>query len=140
MYEMKCTRPEVEAICRRQSCVHPTICRLLGTDHGPLVQLMREARQVPGVKKVLVASGIRMDLARRSSEYMRELAAHHVGGLLKVAPEHVDPEVLNLMRKPSNDDFEVFGEKFATSRSKRARLSILSRTSSPAIPAADWTR
>ena len=66
MYEMRCTRPEVEAVCRRQSCVHPTICRLLGTDHGPLIELMREARQVPGIKKVLVASGIRMDLARRS--------------------------------------------------------------------------
>ncbi len=65
MYQMHCTRPEVEAICRRLSCVHPTICKLLGTDHGPLVQLMQKAREQPGVKKVLVASGIRMDLARR---------------------------------------------------------------------------
>ena len=119
MYEMRCTRPEVEAVCRRQSCVHPTICRLLGTDHGPLIELMREARQVPGIKKVLVASGIRMDLARRSPAYMRELAQHHVGGQLKVAPEHVDPEVLDLMRKPSNDDFEKFGEVFAA-ESRRA--------------------
>ena len=112
MYEMKCTRPEVEAVCRRQSCVHPTICKLLGTDHGPLVQLMREAREVPGIKKVLVASGIRMDLARRSPEYMRELVQHHVGGHLKVAPEHTDPEVLMKMRKPANDDFEEFTEIF----------------------------
>ena len=112
MYEMKCTRPEVEAICRRQSCVHPTICKLLGTDHGPLVELMQEARQVPGIKKVLVASGIRMDLARRSPEYMRELARHHVGGHLKVAPEHTDPDVLMKMRKPANDDFEEFTEAF----------------------------
>lgn len=125
MYEMKCTRPEVEVVCRRQSCVHPTICRLLGTDHGPLVQLMREARQVPGIKKVLVASGIRMDLARRSPEYMRELAAHHVGGQLKVAPEHVDPEVLHLMRKPSSDDFEVFGEKFARESSNAGKTQHL---------------
>jgi radical SAM superfamily enzyme YgiQ (UPF0313 family) len=112
MYEMKCTRPEVEAVCRRQSCVHPTICKLLGTDHGPLVQLMKEAREIPGVRKVLVASGIRMDLARRSPEYMHELTQHHVGGQLKVAPEHVDPDVLNYMRKPSNDDFEKFTEAF----------------------------
>ncbi|MEX2174772.1 MAG: YgiQ family radical SAM protein [Pirellulaceae bacterium] len=112
MYEMKCTRPEVEAVCRRQSCVHPTICKLLGTDHGPLVELMQEAREVPGIKKVLVASGIRMDLARRSPEYMRELAKHHVGGHLKVAPEHVDPEVLMKMRKPANDDFEKFTDAF----------------------------
>jgi uncharacterized radical SAM protein YgiQ len=112
MYQMKCSRPEVEAVCRRQSCVHPTICKLLGTDHGPLVQLMKDSRSVEGVKRVMVASGIRMDLARRSPEYMRELTRHHVGGLLKVAPEHTDPGVLNLMRKPSGDDFEKFTEAF----------------------------
>src|SRR6185312_10837167 len=94
MYQMRCSRPEVEARCRRLSCVHPTICKLLGTDHGPLIELMRQTREEPGVKQVFVASGIRMDLARRSPEYMQELAAHHVGGHLKVAPEHVDPGVL----------------------------------------------
>jgi uncharacterized radical SAM protein YgiQ len=113
MYQMKCTRPEVEAICRRQSCVHPTICKLLGTDHEPLIRVMQEARETPGVKKVLVASGIRMDLARRSPRYMRDLTRHHVGGHLKVAPEHTDSEVLARMRKPSNDDFEKFAEVFA---------------------------
>lgn len=112
MYEMKCLRPEVEAVCRRQSCVHPKICKLLGTDHGPLIQLMREARDVPGVKKVRVSSGIRMDLAHRSPEYIRELVQHHVGGQLKVAPEHTDPHVLDRMRKPANDDFERFTEVF----------------------------
>lgn len=105
-------KPEVEAVCRRQSCVHPKICKLLGTDHAPLVQLMKDARETPGIKKVLVASGIRMDLARRSPEYMRDLTKHHVGGLLKVAPEHTSPDVLNLMRKPSGDDFEEFTEEF----------------------------
>jgi len=112
MYQMKCTRPEVEAVCRRQSCVHPTICKLLGTDHGPLIQLMKDTRETPGIKKVLVASGIRMDLARRSPEYMAELTKHHVGGLLKVAPEHTDAKVLTLMRKPSGDDFEKFSDQF----------------------------
>ena len=112
MYEMRCTRPEVEAKCRRLSCVHPTICKLLGTDHGPLVELMQQAREEPGIRKVLVASGIRMDLARRSPEYMGELAAHHVGGHLKVAPEHIDPEVLEKMKKPANNDFEGFAEEF----------------------------
>lgn len=119
MYQMQCSRPEVEAVCRRQSCVHPTICKLLGTDHGPLLEIMKEARQTPGVKKVLVASGIRMDLARRSPEYMRQLAEHHVGGHLKVAPEHTDPGVLDLMRKPANDDFEQFTEQF-NQQSRRA--------------------
>ena len=112
MYQMKCTQPEVEAKCRRQSCVHPKICKLLGVDHQPVIELMREARKVEGVKKVLVASGIRMDLARQSPEYIRELTEHHVGGHLKVAPEHVDPDVLFKMRKPSNDDFEYFAEVF----------------------------
>jgi uncharacterized radical SAM protein YgiQ len=112
MYQMKCLRPEVEAVCRRQSCVHPKICKLLGTDHGPLIELMQQARELPGIRKVLVASGIRMDLARRSPEYMCELTRHHVGGHLKVAPEHTDPHVLNLMRKPANDDFERFADDF----------------------------
>lgn len=112
MYEMKCSKPEVEAVCRRQSCVHPKICKLLGTDHAPLIQLMKEAREVKGVRKVLVASGIRMDLAQRSPEYMRELTEHHVGGLLKVAPEHANDDVLNNMRKPSVGEFEAFSTKF----------------------------
>jgi uncharacterized radical SAM protein YgiQ len=112
MYRMQCTRPEVEAICRRPSCVHPTVCKLLGTDHAPLIDLMRSTRQVPGVRKVFVASGIRMDLARRDPTYMDELVRHHVGGLLKVAPEHSDPGVLELMKKPSADDFVAFEQEF----------------------------
>jgi uncharacterized radical SAM protein YgiQ len=114
MYQMRCTRPEVEAKCKRLSCVHPTICKLLGTDHGPLVQLLRRAREEPGIRKVLVASGVRMDLAQLSPEYLRELAAHHVGGHLKVAPEHTDPHVLALMKKPENDNFESFARAFRT--------------------------
>ena len=122
---MKCTKPEVEAVCRRQSCVHPTICKLLGTDHDPLIEVMREARQTPGVKNVLVASGIRMDLARRSPRYMRDLARHHVGGHLKVAPEHTDPEVLARMRKPSGDDFEKFAESFETESRKAGKKQYI---------------
>ena len=120
MYQMRCLKPEVEAVCRRQSCVHPTICKLLGTDHGPLVQLMKDVRETPGIKKALVASGIRMDLARRSPEYMRDLTKHHVGGHLKVAPEHTDQDVLDKMRKPSGDDFEAFAKIF-NQESKRAK-------------------
>jgi radical SAM superfamily enzyme YgiQ (UPF0313 family) len=116
---MRCTRPEVEAKCKRLSCVHPSICKLLGTDHGPLIELYRQAREQPGIRKVLVASGIRMDLAQLSPEYLEELAAHHVGGHLKVAPEHTDPIVLGLMKKPRNDNFESFADEFAKA-SKRA--------------------
>ncbi len=125
MYHMRCTRPEVEAKCRRQSCVHPKICKLLGVDHKPVIELMREARNLPGVKKVLVASGIRMDLARQSPEYIRELTRHHVGGHLKVAPEHVDPNVLFQMRKPANDDFEHFTEVFTDESAKAGKKQYL---------------
>jgi uncharacterized radical SAM protein YgiQ len=125
MYQMRCLKPEVEAKCRRLSCVHPTICKLLGTDHGPLVQLMKDARSEPGVKKVLVASGIRMDLARRSPAYMRELAAHHVGGHLKVAPEHTDPEVLARMKKPGVEDFGQFARAFKQESRRAGKKQFL---------------
>jgi uncharacterized radical SAM protein YgiQ len=125
MYQMRCTRPEVEAVCRRQSCVHPKICKLLGVDHQPVIQLMREARSVPGIKKVLVASGVRMDLARNSPEYIRELTTHHVGGHLKVAPEHVDPGVLDRMRKPANDDFEFFTDQFRDASAEAGKKQYL---------------
>ncbi len=125
MYEMRCTKPEVESVCRRQSCVHPTICKLLGTDHGPLVKLMREAREMPGIKKILVASGIRMDLARKSKEYMQDLVRHHVGGHLKVAPEHTDPNVLMKMRKPATDDFEKFADVFDRESKKAGKKQFI---------------
>ncbi|HEY1188959.1 MAG TPA: YgiQ family radical SAM protein, partial [Gemmata sp.] len=112
MYTMRCSRPEVEAKCKRLSCVHPTVCKLLGTDHGPLIELMRDVREVGGVRKVLVSSGIRMDLAQLSPEYVRELAEHHTGGRLKVAPEHTSPKVLELMKKPDIDNFGVFAQQF----------------------------
>jgi radical SAM superfamily enzyme YgiQ (UPF0313 family) len=116
---MRCTRPDVEAKCKRLSCVHPTVCKLLGTDHGPLIELMRKTREEPGIRKVFVSSGIRMDLAQLSQKYVEELAAHHVGGRLKVAPEHTDPAVLERMKKPSIDNFGRFARMFEKA-SKRA--------------------
>ncbi len=121
MYQMRCTKPEVEKICKRLSCVHPTICKLLGTDHGPLVDLMRKSREEPGIRKVLVSSGIRMDLAQLSNEYVRELAAHHVPGRLKVAPEHTDPRVLDVMKKPDIDNFDAFARKFKKASEKAGK-------------------
>ena len=112
MYRMRCTRPEVEAKCKRLSCVHPSVCKLLGTDHNPLIQLMKEVREEDGVRKVHVSSGIRMDLAQLSPKYVSELAAHHTGGRLKVAPEHTSPKVLELMKKPPIDNFGSFAEQF----------------------------
>jgi len=121
MYEMKCSRPEVEAICKRLSCVHPKVCKLLGTDHGPLIDLMRRSREVPGIETVYVASGIRMDLAQKSPEYMAELAAHHVGGHLKVAPEHTDANVLRVMKKPDSGDFQGFAQAFQQASTKAGK-------------------
>jgi uncharacterized radical SAM protein YgiQ len=112
MYQMRCTRPDVEAVCKRLSCIHPTICKLLGTSHGPTIELMREARAVPGVKRVHIASGIRMDLANLDDGYIDELVTHHVGGHLKVAPEHQSDRVLALMKKPGHREFETFARKF----------------------------
>jgi uncharacterized radical SAM protein YgiQ len=119
MYEMRCTDPKVEAICRRLSCVHPKVCRLLATDHGPLVSVLKETRKQKGIRKILVASGVRMDLARNEPEYLKEMAEHHVGGHLKVAQEHSDPETLRLMKRPAVDTFVDFGNKFVEA-SRRA--------------------
>jgi uncharacterized radical SAM protein YgiQ len=112
MYRMNCTRPDMQAQCRRLSCLYPTICPMLGTDHEPLIHLLNAARQQPGVKRAFVASGIRMDLARRCPKYIRQIAQHHTGGLLKVAPEHCDPDVLHLMKKPAIEEFEAFEKEF----------------------------
>jgi uncharacterized radical SAM protein YgiQ len=112
MYRLACRDRAVEGSCRRLSCVYPRICRNLGTDHGPLVRLYRRARTLPGIKKVLIASGVRYDLALESPEYVRELVTHHVGGYLKVAPEHVEPGPLALMMKPGPEAYERFRALF----------------------------
>ena len=100
MYRLGCSIPKAEATCRRPSCVFPKICDKLNTDHVHTIDLYREARKVKGVKKVLIASGVRYDLAIESPEYVRELVTHHVGGYLKIAPEHTEKGPLDLMMKP----------------------------------------
>ena len=137
MYQMHCRRPEVQAVCRRLSCVHPTICRLLDTDHSTLTALMKQSRNVKGVKKVLVASGVRMDLAQLSPEYMRELAAHHVGGQLSVAPEHADSQTLRLMKKPAIDEFDCFAGHFAEASKQAGKQQYLVPYFIAAHPGAD---
>jgi uncharacterized radical SAM protein YgiQ len=112
MYQMSCKTPEIESKCRRLSCVHPKICENLITDHDPLVELLRRVRSENGIKRVFVASGIRYDLAERSPAFIRELAAHHTGGQLSVAPEHTDPEVLDKMKKPGIAAYERFAQAF----------------------------
>jgi uncharacterized radical SAM protein YgiQ len=113
MYRLACKSPDIEAKCRRLSCVHPGVCENLKTDHGPLIQLMRRVREEDGVKHVFIASGVRYDLAERSPEYVEELARHHVGGQLSVAPEHVSPRVLEKMKKPGIESYERFQAMFA---------------------------
>jgi uncharacterized radical SAM protein YgiQ len=112
MYRMACKDPKIESACRRLSCVYPGICENLKTDHAPLIHLYREARQLPGVKKVLIGSGLRYDLAVRSPEYVKELVSHHVGGYLKIAPEHTEAGPLSKMMKPGMDSYEKFKRMF----------------------------
>ena len=112
MYRMACKDRSVEAACRRLSCVYPGICDNLDTDHSALIHLYREARQMPGIKKVLIGSGLRYDLAIRSPEYIKELVTHHVGGYLKIAPEHTEAGPLSKMMKPGMDSYEKFKRLF----------------------------
>jgi uncharacterized radical SAM protein YgiQ len=112
MYRLACKDPKVEAACRLPSCVYPGVCENLNTDHGHLIDLYRRARALPGIKKVLVASGVRYDLAVESPEYIKELATHHVGGYLKIAPEHTEDGPLSKMLKPGIGSYEKFRKLF----------------------------
>ena len=112
MYRMACKEKSIEESCRRLSCVYPTICSNLNTDHSKLIQLYQRARDIPGVKKILISSGLRYDLAVRSPEYVKELATHHVGGLLKIAPEHSEEGPLSKMMKPGMGSYYRFKELF----------------------------
>ncbi|MFM2590316.1 YgiQ family radical SAM protein [Vibrio sp. TBV020] len=112
MYRLGCSDPKAEANCRRPSCVFPGICNKLNTDHKHTIDLYREARKVKGVKKVMIASGVRYDLAIESPEYVRELVTHHVGGYLKIAPEHTEKGPLDLMMKPGMGTYDRFKEMF----------------------------
>src|SRR5580698_3142564 len=112
MYKMACKDDATEHACRRLSCVHPGICENLVTDHAPLLDLLRRVRSEPGVDRVYVASGVRYDLAARSPEFIRELARHHTGGQLSVAPEHTNPGVLDKMKKPPIEHYERFAQAF----------------------------
>ncbi|MBC7500563.1 MAG: YgiQ family radical SAM protein [Herminiimonas sp.] len=112
MYRLACKEKKIEESCRRLSCVYPTICSNLGTDHSKLIQLYRKARAIPGVKKILISSGLRYDLAVRSPEYVKELVTHHVGGLLKIAPEHSEEGPLSKMMKPGMGAYDKFKELF----------------------------
>ncbi|NVD96523.1 YgiQ family radical SAM protein [Massilia sp. BJB1822] len=125
MYRLACKDKKIEETCRRLSCVYPSICVNLGTDHSKLISLYRKARAVPGVKKILIGSGLRYDLAVRSPEYVKELVTHHVGGLLKIAPEHTEPNVLNKMMKPgigAYDEFKAMFEKYSLEAGKKQYL------------------
>ena len=125
MYRIGCKSPQIEAACRKPSCVYPGICPNLNTDHGPLIDLYRRARKLKGIKKILIGSGVRYDLAVESPEYIRELASHHVGGYLKIAPEHTEGGPLSKMMKPgigSYDRFKTLFDKFSAEAGKKQYL------------------
>ncbi|MBW1807043.1 MAG: YgiQ family radical SAM protein [Deltaproteobacteria bacterium] len=125
MYRQGCLRDAQQKKCQRLSCLYPSVCRQLQTSHLPLIKLYRRARKLRGIKKILIGSGVRYDLALRSSEYVKELVGHHVGGYLKIAPEHVCPGPLAHMQKPDVKLFERFKglfEKHSAEASKEQYL------------------
>ncbi len=125
MYRLNCKDKAVEASCRRLSCVYPGICKNLNTDHGHTTRLYRKARQVKGVKRVAIASGLRYDLAVEDPEYVRELVTHHVGGYLKIAPEHTEDGPLSKMMKPGIGSFERFREMFERFSQEAGKIQYL---------------
>ena len=125
MYRLACKSPEIEAACRRPSCVYPSVCKNLNTDHSPLIKLYRRARALPGIKRIFIASGLRYDLAVLSPEYVKELVTHHVGGYLKIAPEHTESGPLSKMMKPgigTYDKFKALFDKFSKEAGKEQYL------------------
>ncbi|WCE31239.1 YgiQ family radical SAM protein [Vibrio sp. SCSIO 43137] len=112
MYRLGCSDPKAEENCRHPSCVFPRICNKLNTDHKHLIDLYRAARNVKGVKKIMIASGVRYDLAIESPQYVKELVTHHVGGYLKIAPEHTEKGPLDKMMKPGMGTYDTFKEMF----------------------------
>jgi len=125
MYRLACKSPEIEAACRRPSCVFPGICSNLNTDHSHTISLYRRARSLPGIKKVLIGSGLRYDLAVESPEYVEELVTHHVGGYLKIAPEHTEKSTLNKMMKPGIGSYDRFKELFEKYSKKAGKEQYL---------------
>ena len=125
MYRIGCRSPEIESACRKPSCVYPGICQNLNTDHSALIHMYRRARALKGVKKILIGSGLRYDLAVQSPEYVKELVQHHVGGYLKIAPEHTEQGPLTRMMKPgigSYDKFKAMFEKYSAEAGKKQYL------------------
>lgn len=125
MYRIACKSEKIENSCRKLSCVYPDVCENLNTDHSALIQLYRKARAIKGVKKILIGSGLRYDLAVKSPEYVKELVQHHVGGYLKIAPEHSEENVLSKMMKPgmgAYDEFKAMFEKFSAEAGKKQYL------------------
>ncbi|HEX5372674.1 MAG TPA: YgiQ family radical SAM protein [Aquabacterium sp.] len=125
MYHLGCKSPEIEAACRKPSCVYPDICSNLNTDHRRLISLYRQARHIKGIKKILIGSGLRYDLAVKSPEYIQELVTHHVGGYLKIAPEHTEQGPLSKMMKPgmgAYDRFKQLFEKYSEEAGKKQYL------------------
>ena len=112
MYRLACKDPKIESACRLPSCVYPGICPNLNTDHAPLIKLYKRARALPGIKKIFIASGLRYDLAVTSPEYVKELVTYHVGGYLKIAPEHTEQGPLSKMMKPGMGSYDRFKEMF----------------------------
>ncbi len=125
MFHMACNSEEANKVCRRVSCLHPVRCKHYGTDHKPYIQLLRQARALPGVRRVYVNSGIRYDLASLDNEFVEELARHHVQGQLSVAPEHASDASLAMMKKPAIHYFTDFMTRFKKASAEAGKEQFL---------------
>lgn len=122
-----CKKQMEHGVCRNRQCLFPAPCKNLDADHSDYVSLLKKMRDIPGVKKVFIRSGIRFDylLADRKNEFLRELCEHHVSGQLKVAPEHVSDQVLALMGKPQNKVYEEFIRQFGKMNERLGKKQYL---------------
>ncbi len=125
MYKLECTNEKARKVCRKPSCLYPEVCKHMKVDHGELIELYRKARDLPFIKKILIASGVRIDLALKDKRYIKELVLHHVGGYLKIAPEHTESEVLQYMLKPGVDVYYKFKELFESYSSSAGKKQYL---------------
>jgi len=125
MYHMKCMSEAANSVCRRVSCLHPVRCKHYGTDHSPYIDLLKTVRELPGIRRVFVNSGIRYDLAALDNRFVEELSTHHVQGQLSVAPEHASPDTLHYMRKPGSEYFLDFMERFQAASRKAGKKQFM---------------
>ncbi len=116
MYQIECRKKLTSGACADKRCIYPDICPVLKIDHSPQVEILKNIRKIPGIRKVFIGSGVRYDMVMADKKcgipYLNEVISYHVSGQMKIAPEHTEPYVLKLMGKPSQQSLKAFREQF----------------------------